>query len=549
MSLRATIFLLLLLAARSAFAGVNIKNGNFFITYTDIAFDGAKLDITRSYNSKSVDNGYFGFGWGSLLETRLFPLPDGTVAIRWWGSGSNDIMEAAVPDADAFYRMIDAVVQAEIRRNRLSNTPADLLRRRGELRSDRNKLYEQFLHNRQLGFIPQAATYRSALKRSWRLDTNRELSWDGRQFTLRSWADSYHFNADGLLTELTQDGGSMQIRYRGRHITEITLDKRFPCQVQTDTAGRIIRITTTDSGKVKTAVYRYDRNNDLVYSRDMGGNEYWHSYDASHNMTRIGYSDSTQYLIEYDPVTFFAIRVTERNGSSTRYQYLSFYNEWGEVNNNHYGTRIEQFDSLGTRIFNSSYEYENRVRGDGTVYFYHYVALSDTSEEENRYDPNVGNVAYRRVNGREAFAQYDGKSRCVYLRMNDSVFRVRYNVQDLPEQFVVIDSLRKDTLLYRYRYNSKGALLAVQKGTQLFNIQRLKDGDLRVSTGDTTVLLHYDGKTPVRASSRFWGDVDLVTEAKSPADRARQQWARAFADVVEPKIIPHEWVWERLRRK
>ena len=37
-------------------AGVNLKNGNFYISYTDIVVPGGgkKLEITRTYNSKST---------------------------------------------------------------------------------------------------------------------------------------------------------------------------------------------------------------------------------------------------------------------------------------------------------------------------------------------------------------------------------------------------------------------------------------------------------------------------------------------------------------
>ena len=49
-----------------ALAGVNLKNGNFYISYTDIVVPGGgkKLEITRTYNSKSTEVGWFGFGWG-----------------------------------------------------------------------------------------------------------------------------------------------------------------------------------------------------------------------------------------------------------------------------------------------------------------------------------------------------------------------------------------------------------------------------------------------------------------------------------------------------
>jgi hypothetical protein len=62
-----------LLMVSVAQAGVNLKNGNFYVSYTDIVVPGGgkKLEITRTYNSKATEVGWFGFGWGSLYETKL----------------------------------------------------------------------------------------------------------------------------------------------------------------------------------------------------------------------------------------------------------------------------------------------------------------------------------------------------------------------------------------------------------------------------------------------------------------------------------------------
>ena len=89
--MKKTSFIVLLLAifAFNANAGVNLKNGNFYISYTDIVVPGSgkQLEITRTYNSKSTNVGWFGFGWGNLYETKLSPSPDGCVVIREHGSG------------------------------------------------------------------------------------------------------------------------------------------------------------------------------------------------------------------------------------------------------------------------------------------------------------------------------------------------------------------------------------------------------------------------------------------------------------------------------
>ena len=80
----------MLTLALGAYAGVNLKNGNFFISYTDVIVSGAgkPLEITRTYNSKSTEMGWFGFGWGSEFETHLKISADGSVIVQENGAGA-----------------------------------------------------------------------------------------------------------------------------------------------------------------------------------------------------------------------------------------------------------------------------------------------------------------------------------------------------------------------------------------------------------------------------------------------------------------------------
>src|SRR5471030_491808 len=60
---------LVLALAAPAFANVSIKNGNFFIGYTDIIYPGGfEPKIERVYNSKTPFKGMFGWGWGNEYE-------------------------------------------------------------------------------------------------------------------------------------------------------------------------------------------------------------------------------------------------------------------------------------------------------------------------------------------------------------------------------------------------------------------------------------------------------------------------------------------------
>ncbi|RYD41358.1 MAG: hypothetical protein EOP85_12815, partial [Verrucomicrobiaceae bacterium] len=75
-------------------AGINLKNGNFYISYTDIVSPSynppqlrGRLEITRTYNSKSVTASEFGFGWGWYFATSLRIDNEGGVFFKEHGSG------------------------------------------------------------------------------------------------------------------------------------------------------------------------------------------------------------------------------------------------------------------------------------------------------------------------------------------------------------------------------------------------------------------------------------------------------------------------------
>ncbi|RYY38633.1 MAG: hypothetical protein EOO08_13570 [Chitinophagaceae bacterium] len=542
-----TILVLLLFAARSG-AQVNALNGNFQISYSDVATN-EDLQVSRSFNSLTVTTGYFGLGWSSNLETRLVPLPDGTVGIEWWGGVSRDIAPAARLDKDAHYAMVRAVVAAEIAEGKLANIPAEILRRKGELQTDDNQLYTRYLNQVAKGGIKQrVAAPRS--RQSWRIDTNQELEWDGKRYRHRTWNTYYYFDSAGRLTQVQEPAAHMELRYHGNALDRIILDKHAVCSVKMDTAGRITSITMEDSGQVKKAVYRYDTAQRLMYSCDIDSNQYVHAYDAVTNMTEIRYTDSTRMLIEYDPATFRVTRLTRRNGTSQQFEYISFYNEYGENDPNHYGSRITSFDSLGKRSFGKYQEWQHRTLPDGSDYLYRIINRSDTSFSDNIYGPNVGNVIYRKLNEAEAWAEYDAKRRCVYLRMNDSVFRVQYRLDEQPGRFWAIDSLRRDTVAYQYFYNKNGQLASVLRGKERFVLEAAPSDSVKVIRREQTRWrITYAKGVAVRASSPAWPDLDLNTDASDPKRRQAQEEARRFAEAVEPRLIPHEWIWERLGKK
>lgn len=534
----------------AGFSGVNIRTGNFYMSYTDIAFPGTGADITRTYNSFTSSTGYFGFGWSSILETQLFAFPDGQLAISWWGGGSLDIFEPAVKDRNGMYRMIEKIIADDITREKLDNNPSAIARRRAELATDdytRLNAYIRLIREKKA-----ARWFPGMLPRNWKRNVNQAIRWNGQHFVLDNWADRYHFNAGGLMTEIREEKYWFRLRYQQQRLSLILAGNQYQCSVYTDSLGRILRLRYSDSSGWKESQYRYDTDNNLVYSKDTEANEYNYRYDKAHNLIRIGYTDSGSMEINYDPVTNRTLKVKERNGAFTTYHYPFFYTPEGKVNLLHYATRIRKYDSTGAAVFAEYYEYESRTRADGSDYLYRRLAQTDTSYEESLYPPDVGNACYRKKNNKEARATYDGKGRCHTLRINDSLYISEYNVQDLPESFTQVDSLRRDTIRYTYQYNERGELIHCNRNGKIYTLSGTREnGVLRITRDSLTLLIDYKNGKPYAVSHARLGKMILPQSdgektAADPASQALLSLYRENADVLEPKKVAHEWIWERL---
>ncbi|MBT5715779.1 MAG: hypothetical protein HOI70_02590, partial [Opitutae bacterium] len=123
-------FLLVLILPLSAIAGVSLKNGNFYISYTDILVPGGGHDLktVRTYNSRATEIGWFGFGWGSDYETYITVSADGSVVVHENGSGALTRFtpkEAVDPTAAA-----NKIIEAMRKKTSLSEKVASNLRKK-----------------------------------------------------------------------------------------------------------------------------------------------------------------------------------------------------------------------------------------------------------------------------------------------------------------------------------------------------------------------------------------------------------------------------------
>ena len=592
-----------------SFAGVDLRQGTFYMSYTDLDFPGSKADITRSYNSGNTRTGLFGYGWSSFIETKITALPDGTLCLSWWGGGLGDYYEPAVIDRKGLYEMVNAIIKEQLKNKKLDNNPVAIAGKRSYYlvnNKQRAEKYIELQNNRIVPvYIPSAQQ-----QKKWLLDVNQVIVWTGSAYKVKSWEDNYEFNAKGQLAVVNDRAYNMRIQYVNDKLASITVNDSSTCRITTNANGRIIQLAMTTAGGEKTAIFQYDSLNNLLYSKDAGDNEYWFSYDLYHNLVRISYTDSTSMEMVYDAASNRVIKLKERKGNYITYQYPYFYTEEGRINYDHYATRVKQFDLSGKLLFTQYKEFENRTKDDGSTYLHRILEQTDTSYHEVLYAPEVGNARYRKKNNKEAWAAYDSKRRPSYLHINDSIYRVAYNVKDLPEYFIQTDSIHNISIEYKYWYDEEGRLVQVLRNTDTFTIAYLPEKNSKlvqkgngpllvieeradrtvvladkdwgslsfskaewkeindalktpvVETGGTEKMLALQEKNAVsrktdkiifvkpesRRSKGLLGQIKSFPKTISEEERRNNiLWTLyEYNDVLKPKKIEHEWIWERM---
>ncbi|MCT4642617.1 MAG: DUF6531 domain-containing protein [Bacteriovoracaceae bacterium] len=376
--------LILSLLISTAFAGVNLKNGNFYISYTDIVVPGGgkKLDITRTYNSKSTSEGWFGFGWGNVYETVLVPSPDGCVVVHEHGAGGKTRFcpKNKVDPVAAANKIITAMKKKS--KNPLTGSAQKVLLKRLTENADLRHAYaKNFGIQTKIATGTQLFSNQRGIQ-SIKVTKNGYLrkSNDGKK---------EYFDKLGNLTKIKEKSGySVEFSYKNKQLFSVK-----------DSQAKQIFFSWYSNGYVKElwsagdkkAFFKYKGRN-LVYSRDVGGNEYAFSYDKSHNLTKIVYNPSRKkgepedsMKMEYEKKTLFISKITDRNGEVVSYKYGAD----AKRPNDHYWTLVTKNGFNGKPVTNR-YEYEIKVKPDGARYTYRILTEINSIKTETIYSECCG---------------------------------------------------------------------------------------------------------------------------------------------------------------
>ena len=358
--------------AASLSAGVNLKNGNFYITYADIRLPGKghDLKLTRTYNSKSVTKGWFGVGWGSPFETRLEINSDGSVTVVENGSGAKTRFSSQNGDAARAEQAVNEIIQAMRKKGTFSadylKSFAAKLRKNAHLRDQQAKKFGIKSNEPAEGVLYSNVRGRQKLHRT--SNGYKRVHDDGK---------TDHFDKSGRLMKVVGKNYFFDLNYKKGRLHSIK-----------DSEGKQIFFSWNGSGLVssvwsgkKKANYIYDEKK-LKRSVDAAGNAYDYAYDSNYNMKRIGYKDGSEMKIGYESKTQFVNKIVGRDGLESEYKYGSNpknpdYHYWTTVSKRAIGGK--------SKPVVNRYEYEIKIREDGSEYIHKVITDVNGLRTETTY--------------------------------------------------------------------------------------------------------------------------------------------------------------------
>lgn len=363
-------------------ANVNQKNGNFYITYSDLVVPGThNLQVVRTYNSRAFAIGWFGAGWGSDYETYLEVSSDGSVVVHENGAGAltRFTPRTSIDPVAAAKRVVDVMRKKAPMSESVANDMVKKLANDEDLRRQYSRKFEV-----QTDLADGTILYSSVrgIQELHKIkDGYKRVYSDGK-------VD--FFNNIGRLTSVVEKSG---------YKIDIFYDKTFHVSAIKDSEAKQIFFEWHGNGFLKSVwssdnkktVYNYKDAN-LIYSKDVDNNEYIYDYDKNHNMTSITYpndpkdpKDDTKMLIDYSKKQMVS-KWTKTDGTITEY----FYDSDPSNPELHFWTTVKKSIPGSQIVRTDRYEYEVKRRPDGSDYMYRIVNDLNGVKTETIYSECCG---------------------------------------------------------------------------------------------------------------------------------------------------------------
>jgi YD repeat-containing protein len=466
-----------LLISINSFAQVSLKNGNFFVSFTDIAYPGGfDPKIDRVYNSKTAFRGIFGHGWGNEYEVYLTISADGSVIAHEYGGGAENRFSPSAFKDEELTKAVNQITEAASKAwpNAIGN-PDNYKK---QLKSDLKFRNEEWEKLRRAGKIEPRK-----LANGTQLHSNK-FSY---QYITKV-ADGYVRTFDNGKVEKFDDFGRLiKVSDKNSNFIEIKYGKEGHIEKILDNFNRKMFFSFNSRGLVekiqgesgKVAEYKYDSEDHLVFSKNSTGETYTFKYDKRHNMLEIGYADKSSMQMTYYPKEQFENikTVKDKDGSMTEYGYER------DAGAGSIAIKVKVKNKDGKQLSESKFEYVTKKKSDGEEWTYKLVTTVDGVKTETTYNECCGLPLLIKQGNEETAFEYDTKGHVTKKTTPQEVTDLKYDPKvNKVSRVARYSKVNKNQMTWsEFNYDPKGNLIFA-KNSEKKGVKLLYDNNGRIKT-------------------------------------------------------------------
>lgn len=446
-----------LLFSTSAFALVDMKNANYSNTWIDMDVPGSGYDlkIVRTYNSRSLFNSMFGFGWCSDFETSMEINAEGNIRVKECGGGLEVTFAPREITRADITKTIQTIV-AKMRADKSAPSTESYIKNLSAQLLEDDSLRSEYAQKYGISVPVKEGTKFYA--------NGREVEHFifNKSFYTRNLPDgsSQRFSLDGKLTHIyDKNGNFLKFEYAKDLIKQIE-----------DNNARKLVFTYYPNKKIKSirgpngiaAEYKFSNLDDLSWVKNAWLKEYTYQYDELHNLVKATWPDNTFIAIKYDTTNDWVVSFTDRDKCIENYKY-----EFDPRDpKNHYWSTVKK--TCGKDVLaDNRYEFWHKQRADGQVYLQRVLTDVNGSITDITYHEVFGKpLSMRRNSERVTYDYYpDGLVKVKQSPGARMEFSYDPNNKKVSEVVTIFSDVNGKVVSKRatqFRYDPKGNLIFAQ---------------------------------------------------------------------------------------
>ncbi len=523
-------YIVLFIYSSISYGIVDMRNANYSGTWVDLDLGeaGYNLKISRTYNSRALFNGVFGFGWCSDIETKLNITPDGNLKLTECGAGQ-----------EIYY------LPREINSQDITKTVAQII---DNLKSQKK------MNEATLNFLQADLQTNHSLRTKYAFDLKVAIPLrEGSRFFVNGKEVENVIYTKGYYTRCLVDGSFQRFSKEGRltHVYDkkgnyIKIDyEKDLIKELLDNNGRRLTFKFYSNRKVKSIAgpnnllveYKFHNLDDLSYVKNGWKNVYTYQYDNMHNLLRANYPDGTSISLIYDKKRNWVTSFIDRDRCREDYVYEDSLDD----PKNHYWSVVKKICEKQV-VANSKYEFWHKTRSDGERYLWRVDSMVNGVLTEVTYHELFGKPIAIKKSGLLTSFDYYPNGQVKQKAAKKLVISYEYSKESY--KVISVTTISKNdkgaflkTLKSNFIYDSKGDL-TVASNSDGQRVEMIYDTKGRiVSIMDQAkkhVKIEYDERSgkPAMMTYPGLGTIQLVYKASGEIDRFSSKKGGAVATQV-----------------